>query len=474
MPFFSPGGREWVQARTGTDIVFPGSLSKMPRLNYLVDKSPITMPDRAVLDNRLTMFKSSMFRQLFPLLEAEIFRTTIYMAYSQSHSPMPLNIMSAKMSVFAFMAYTSSLFPGAKEAENGDFYALEAQRLLSDLVHHPATIDGLQTALLLILYRQSTFGDLPSVDALISTASRFVYSLGGHISPGSLHNPPSRHEWHCRNLFWICHNIDRKLCLRTGRPPCINDSCCDLSLPEHYIDSIKRELPPSPGYSEPIFLIDIRLSLIESHIFVELYAPPARGKSDAELLRTIRNLDTMVEEWKVLALKDDRETLPFEQKQAHDSPDLQTAVLNMQYLYSVATIHQATTGCRAWIEDQGCTMEGVNSSLLISVEASRQLLRLINTLPASSLEGGFWFSLFFFLSAGVVLFCNILNSPDSPNTQGDILILDALAAHIQEGSGRRASPQAQPKIDNAGQFAAELGKLARCAVRKAQMYRQSY
>lgn len=235
-----------------------------------------------------------------------------------------------------------------------------------------------------ILYTQSTFGDLSSVDALISTASRFVYSLGGHLSPRSPSNPPSRRSWHCRNLFWICYNIDRKVCLRTGRPPCINDNCCDLSLPADYIAALKTEIPPSPGYTEPIFLSDIRLSLIDSKVFLELYAAPAAGKSDAELLRTIRSLDTMVEEWKVVALSGEQGSVQSE------GFDPQTAIFRMHYFYSIATIHQATTGCSAWVHDQGRTMEGVSSSLMISVDASRQLLRLMSGTPAVLLADGFW------------------------------------------------------------------------------------
>ncbi|KAF7591722.1 hypothetical protein BBP40_001166 [Aspergillus hancockii] len=495
MPFFSPGGREWVQVRTGMDVdpsrlFTPHSLAPSHHCFAPADKGPIPLPYRATLSHYFMIYSSSIFSQLFPLLDVELFHMTIQVAYDRPSSSTWVITASARMCIYAFMAFTSSLFVHMTEAENGERYALEAQKLLADLLQHQATIEGLQTVLFLALHYQFTLGDLSSIDILLSTASRFVYSLGGHLSPGVSRDSIPRPVWHCRKLFWICYTIDRKVCLRTGRPPCINDSYCDLSLPDHFITSIKSELLPSRPDIEPIFLSDLRLSMIESKIFLELYAAPALSKSDAELLRTIRDLDTAVEQWKALALNG-HQIPPLEPNATLDASHKRATLFHMQYLYAVATIHQATTRCSAWIQDQGRIMEGVSSSLVISVGASRQLLQLLYATPLVSQEGSFWygchffperlfictlthkyvsrFSLFFVLSAAIILFCNILRSPHAPETPDDILILEALATHIRASSQCRASPRVQPNIDIAERFTAELGYLARCAVRKAQV-----
>ncbi|KAL4938498.1 hypothetical protein BDV06DRAFT_200820 [Aspergillus oleicola] len=37
-----------------------------------------------------------------------------------------------------------------------------------------------------------------------------------------------------RDLFWLCYSWDKDICLRLGQPLSINDTACDLALPEDY------------------------------------------------------------------------------------------------------------------------------------------------------------------------------------------------------------------------------------------------
>lgn len=150
MPFFSTGGREWIKARTGMNAVFPhGHISPILPIRS-IDKRFISMPDRGTIDRHLISFKTSAFRQIFPLMDEDLFNMTIRMAYGHPDSPISLDTMSAKTCIYAFMAFTSSLFTHTREASNGEAYALEARKRLAELLHHPATIDGLQAVLFLV------------------------------------------------------------------------------------------------------------------------------------------------------------------------------------------------------------------------------------------------------------------------------------------------------------------------------------
>jgi hypothetical protein len=49
-------------------------------------------------------------------------------------------------------------------------------------------------------------------------------------------------------------------------------------------------------------------------------------------------------------------------------------ILRLEYHYCMATLHQASSRCRAWAEKLSGATEGVSSSLELSVQASRSSL----------------------------------------------------------------------------------------------------
>ncbi|KAJ5153964.1 Zn(II)2Cys6 transcription factor [Penicillium coprophilum] len=194
---------------------------------------------------------------------------------------------------------------------DGERYAAEAHRLLPGILREPPTLDGLQSLLMLALYHTLS-GDSRSVDILIGNATRLIFMLGGNlcyedtdlISPSpTLSNLSSRARYHLRNLFWICYVLDKELFLRTGRPPSLSDDDCDLTLPMGYSNSLIDQIPPQPSAGPEarplLFPTDLNVSIITSRIYRSLFSVKALRKSDAELLRTIRELDEDLEKWKV-------------------------------------------------------------------------------------------------------------------------------------------------------------------------------
>lgn len=239
----------------------------------------------------------------------------------------------------------------------------------------------------------------------MSIASRFIFMLSAHTFRYQSTTTPtsepesgdSRMQRHLRNLFWLCYVIEKDIALRTGQPLALSDENCDLTLPPGYVDQLytsmayhhhSRELPDNP-----IFPVDLRLSIIKSRAYSTLYSFRALQKTDTELLKEIRELDDDLERWRISVPLEWRPTLSF----SHETPDpnvsMHSVMLRLNYHLCMTIIHQASSRCKAWDKGQGRMMEGVKSSLALSVEASRSTLLYLETAEHVLMDGVFWYVL---------------------------------------------------------------------------------
>ena len=177
---------------------------------------------------------------------------------------------------------------------------------------------------------------------------------------------------HLRTIFWVAYLCDKALTLGTDHAPMLPDSNCDLNLPTESMRSAEE----CPVFGEPYpgtFLhSSIRLAFIHSRIYQGLYSPNALRQSNADLLRTIRDLDRDIDKW--------RESVPSNLRpsmapgnQAPELVDMRTSVWQLNYHHSMVMVHQASSRCPSWTENQDT--RGMYSSLAISVVASRSLLQ---------------------------------------------------------------------------------------------------
>lgn len=205
-------------------------------------------------------------------------------------------------------------------------------------------------------------GDLVGVDFLLSAATRFVFHLKGNILPTRDEGNASELSLHVRNLFWICYIMDKEYSLRTGLAPNFEETHCDLTLPT----------PPETYKKDESFLFValIRLAIIQSELYRRLYSVSALRQSDAELLGAIRDLDAAVENWKLSISINSRPTFTDRHTDAECIP---ATLFQLHYHHCMATIHQASGRCISWVQNQD--IRGPGSSLAISVETSRSLLR---------------------------------------------------------------------------------------------------
>lgn len=255
-------------------------------------------------------------------------------------------------------------------------------------------------------------GHMQLASVQISCAGRLVYLLGAHVLCPSREDGTDleryRADNHLRRLFWLCYTTDKDISLRTGQPPCLEDEYCDTTRPDNYQDlkTARWDAPvvnPHDSESWALFVPgDLELSLIKAKTGKSLYTAKSLKKLDAELLRDIRELDDELENWRMSIKKEWRPSLiqsgsplhcGISQADVNDmSPaqTMQTIINHFEYYYLMATIHSATSRCKVWANIEDGDIDGVGSSLELTVQASRSTLFYLRASVHSLLGEAFW------------------------------------------------------------------------------------
>ncbi|KAK4183344.1 putative transcription factor [Podospora australis] len=497
VPYFSASGREWIRSRTAelpvfpdifNDDVSPRSLQQRLDFGSWGESNEPALPVRAAAEEYLRFFEASHFRLVFPVVDGALFLDTINAAYGTPVSD--TRPVTAKACLFSFLSVVTLFVEEYRRPQihslDGDDMAAKAQHLLPPALQE-FNLASLQTMIMLTMY-QLFSGRIQSSIIFHSLACRILFILGGHTlanpwAPSSEAEVTRRMQKHLRKLFWLTYTLDKELSLRTGQPPCIADEHCDLSLPPGYAETqymdkyLFADAAQLDETAVPILPGDLRLTLIKSKTCRLLYSAEAMRKSDAELLRDIRELDDELERWRLSVPMKHRPSLSVRRDVAVNSaltdlPDsVRLIVINFEYHYLVATIHRATGRCRAWAKGSSGEMAGISSSLMLSVEASRStLLYIRNAIPALPVEA-FCMMLFYPVSAILTLFCSILLDPLGPQAQDDLELLDS-APHLIRGIRvRQLTENEMLHLKLVDEFVSELSRLANCAIREARRRR---
>lgn len=239
-------------------------------------------------------------------------------------------------------------------------------------------------------------GNTSAAGTYLSIACRFALMLGAHLQPvaplsGQNTNSTQLAKVHLRGLFWLCYMFDKDMCLRAGYPPVIDDDHCDLTLPPGY-----KQIGTFDDFRDgsDIFPGDMRLSIIKSNAIRLLYCKRAFRKSDAELLRDIRELDDELEAWRMSIPHLHRPTLACTYM-IHLQPDfnkpkkVHLIVIHLEYYFLLALFHTASGRCR-WASGEGDKTASVTSSQALALQASRSTI--LNLAAAADVFncGDFW------------------------------------------------------------------------------------
>lgn len=246
---------------------------------------------------------------------------------------------------------------------------------------------------------QYFLSDLQSAAATLSIATRLLYTLEAHTVPTNKSAAYDKRDpkCHLRDLFWLCYSFDKDICLRTGQPPCINDTHCELTLPSDYVRlhdiNLQERMPQIDDHTVPFFPWDLRLSMLKSKVYQGLYTAHSLQQSVSGLLSNIRSLDETLEQWRLLLPAEFRPTLYFSwETPVSANVNTMAVMLRLAYYHCVTVIHQASSRCRTLETDHaGPRLDGITSSTRLSIIASRSTLSYLQrVLPVVHPEC-FWY-----------------------------------------------------------------------------------
>jgi hypothetical protein len=165
LPFFSPEGQNWLESKTGERAKFEKFCAFGPpwqrHRHFYLDSalsSDLThsqpsgnLPDRALVENYLAVYRTSIIRLVFPFLDPVLFQETLTMAYEPSQGIKLYSISNAKASVLAFLSLVSALNLDEENPLLMDAQACAVQsQLFSPQLAREWTFDDLQTSLMLV------------------------------------------------------------------------------------------------------------------------------------------------------------------------------------------------------------------------------------------------------------------------------------------------------------------------------------
>ncbi|PYH92486.1 Zn(II)2Cys6 transcription factor [Aspergillus ellipticus CBS 707.79] len=500
IPLLLPEGKQWVQSRTGQNISVsklvssnkpPWERQRAMSSNALVTNpqaaNALDLPDRGIVESYFSLYCRSFMSRIFPVLDRVLFKETIDVAYQQSRTKFSYGKASLKACILAFTAFASLVPPPEFEHEyrnlptiDGEGYFTKAQCLVPQVLQETCSMEGLQVVSMLAMFELVT-GNLQSANYYGALAARMIFLLGGHTNPDTTRDPESpqdetffRSQQHLRRIFWLCYTIEKDVSLRTGQPQQFSEENCDLTLPPGYVDILFtcpgdcRQLPPDDLPEDPVFPVDIRLSIIKSRAYSALYSFRGLKKTDAEILKEIRELDDELEEWRLSIPLAWRPTLSFSTEIPDPNASMHSVILRLNYHLCMTMIHQASGRCKSWSTEQGGIMDGVSSSLALSVEASRSTLLYLQASEHVLIDGIFWTLIFYPMSALLAIFCNILQNPSDPQATKDLGLLKTAMSMMERIFLRQPSSVNEiVHIKMVADFVAELYRLASCAIEKA-------
>ncbi|KAL4885788.1 hypothetical protein BJY04DRAFT_230077 [Aspergillus karnatakaensis] len=494
VPTFCPEGIQWIQSRAGTAVPFPNVQNmpwEKPKLSVqnhiFVQRRTsfrrLDLPAQEVLSRYLDAYWSSAIHALLPVIDSSLFSQTIATAYSRIANGDDATYQSSRACIFALLALISgvdytraSCTAPIPPSISRDEYIFEARGLLPSIIYEGFNLDALQVTVILAIIGVMT-GELQTATHYVSISSRSIIAVGVHTMedpPQGLDSEETRVRKHLRNLFWVCYVLDKDISLRTGQSHCLRDEDCNLTLPHEYTKDLFSRMvySSSPGHMDGLlFPVELRLSMIKSWIFNALYSYQGLQKSDAEIIRLIRELDDELERWRLSIPAELRPTLSYG-KDATKHPNGMTmylVIVHLNYYFCINIIHLAGSRCESW--RSACSspgmIDGLKSSLTLSVQASRSLLLFLQDAESAISTGSFWSLLFYPMAAIVTLFCNLLEAPNAITAVEDTRLLT-----VAEYTFERVFLRQISHIDQAGHikaitsFVSQLRQIAQQAQQK--------
>jgi hypothetical protein len=233
-----------------------------------------------------------------------------------------------------------------------------------------------------------------------------VYSLRGHIYTSPKSNRAmtgsDRETNHTRTLFWLCYMLDKDISLRTGNPPLLTETYCDLTPPigiQYNLpltDRSPEHTSPASGTITSCFPGDTHLSHLKQKVCHQLFSAQSLRYNDDQLLLNIRQLDDEIECWRISLPSDVRPALSVSQNFLSDSVEgdipfiVRRMSLQLEYHHLVTIVHTTIRRCSPNDANESEDLHAVvHSSFDLSLEASRSTLLCLKFLLGIIAERSF-------------------------------------------------------------------------------------
>ncbi|KAJ3474873.1 hypothetical protein NLG97_g9657 [Lecanicillium saksenae] len=466
IPHFSDGCEEWVQMRSGLapQFDFPSfQQSTLASMSPLA-ASQTKLPPRWAFDSLLDAFLKADLLLIFPLVDEVLIEETVNLVYDTDGTP-SLQHISAKACILALLTMLAVNFSEVKASKYVDIDTFsKASKILIAECLEDTSLTTLQTYLLITAAMYNAL------------ACRAVYALRGHYrlfpSPkGRVLSIEEREDRHIRLLFWMCYYFDKDISLRTGHAPALDDEFCDLTLPEGYNEArwCSRRRDPTNNAQDAFFPGDMELTKVKSKVICSLYGNKAWKKSDAELIRTIRELDAELENWRSSIPREFAPQLSV-RKDTRLASDLSRCMsmlhveLHLEYHHVLMVIHGASGLSSLGRAPTGIILPGVQSSSDLSVEASRSTLVYMLSSANRIASEAFWAFIFYPMSALMTLFFSILRQPRGDNVLKDLELIRTAAVIVRTMPIHVTVPFATEYLRRIDVFVEELHRLAKGAI----------
>lgn len=294
-----------------------------------------------------------------------------------------------------------------------------------------------------------------------------VCDLGGHfplsrpaILPQHIPTFKEKAKLHIRRLFWTCYCSDKDIALRTDRPPLLTSDHCDLSASEELRNQTR----------------DRNLAKIKENAIRLLCSPLAFRYTESELLAQVRQLDDELEEWRLAVDPRYRPRLSIISDLSFSLPSTmslenRTYLINLQldYLFTIINIHTLVRKCGDLEKNLPDDLHSVvHSSADLSIEASRSIFRILDTVVDFWKEDSLWIVSHYAPMAAMPLFMNILIHPLGHSADNDLRILSSISNITRKLPAERLPMEEIEHIQEISEFVMELVRLSHSAAWKVK------
>jgi hypothetical protein len=258
----------------------------------------------------------------------------------------------------------------------------------------------------------------------------------------------------------MCYCYDKDISLRTDEPPLLTSDHCDVTESEEFSNQSR----------------DTNLAKIKENAIRLLCSPRAFKYTESELLAHVRQLDDELEEWRLSVEPPYRPRLSILSDSSFSLPSAmslenRTYFINLQldYLFTIINIHTLVRKCGDLEENLPDDLHSVvHSSADLSIEASRSIFRILDTVVDFWKEDSAWVVSHYAPMAAMPLFMNILIHPLGHTADSDLHILSSISNITRKIPAERLSIEEIEHIREISEFVMELVRLSHSAAWKVK------